>query len=245
VGRNNNQTGRGHRRWIVLLGVAGVHLLALWLVSLTLKFRAGQTSDAPAMLWVQISAEAVPPPVPRLPASRPALRPTIPAGPIALPPPVPATAAPDAAAEASAFVDWTAAGQRATRDLLAQQAREQTRLARMGAAPFSNFNAWQATRRANRTPKFPGTRPPLSRWFDFDTTSFVATISLGSRCKVVTFFFLVAGFGCTLNKPDPNAVPGDLFDRKYRVPPLEIPPALTDPIAGDTPVARVAHNRQP
>jgi hypothetical protein len=58
VGRNNNQTGRGHRRWIVLLGVAGVHLLALWLVELTLKFRAGQTSDAPAMLWMQISRAA-------------------------------------------------------------------------------------------------------------------------------------------------------------------------------------------
>jgi len=121
------------------------------------------------------------------------------------------------------FVDWAASAQRAAKELLASEATEHERNAKMGTGWWLAQDAKQ--RRRTPGPAFPWSHQPQTSWVDFDPNSLVITFTLGRRCQL-SVFLLVPGFGCVVGYLDPEPGRGDLFDSRYRSSPIELPVAM-------------------
>ena len=122
------------------------------------------------------------------------------------------------------FIDWAAAAHQAARDLLAAEATERARNSKMGSGWLLAQEAKQ--RRRTMTPAYPWSHQPLTSWVDIDPDSFVITFR-NRRCQL-SFFLVIPGFGCALGHLDPEPGRVDLFDPKYRSPPLELPSTLNE-----------------
>jgi len=203
-----------------LLVVLALHGLLL----LILRDALGRASRAQrrelAMVWLDLA-----PSRPQAAASAAARSLRLPARPAA-PPPLPApTKEPPlpvavTAPAVSAPIDWSAEAQRAAQAALKQAARDRRAPTAMGAVPHSNFGV-PASR-----PQFPWSRQPQGGIVDFDPGSFVLTLSL-KRCQI-SYFLIVAGFGCDIAGKDPEPGRSDLFDPKYAPQPLELPRPLLE-----------------
>jgi len=198
-----------HGRMLIGVAVLLLHgLAAVWLFSAPPQ-RTSEIGDVTAMTWVVI-AERQPetPPVRAQPPLSPA-RATMSAPPAPITEPLSQPAAP---ATAVAPPDWHGLLEASAR-AAAQGALRQPRT--MGEIPTSPYQSRQST------PSFPWSREPISKYFDFDRESGIATLSLG-RCRLA-FLLIIPGFGCALGRVDPEPGRADLFDERYTAPPIELP----------------------
>jgi hypothetical protein len=210
-------------RTLALLAVVAIHLLFVAILIDSSRKRE-RLAGAEPTITAFIFNPAVSAPASQLPRARSARRqaPTSPA--LSEPALQPPAAVTEEGSRIQEPIDWLASAHQAARDVLAAEAIEAKRNARMGAGWWLAQEA-KHHRIASRK-SFPWSRQPRRSWVDIDPDTFLVTFTLNERCQVV-LFLIVPGFGCALGHLNPEPGRSDLFDPKF-LPPLELAPAADD-----------------
>ena len=217
-------------RVLALLAVLAIHLLflALWVDASRQRHRLPGSEPT---ITTYIFNPVTPSPASELPRARSARRP--PANPAAVSEPAsqPLPAMTEERLRTEEPIDWRASAHYAVREILAAEAIEATRNARMG-------EGWWLAREARHSrdahgKSYPWSRQPRRPWVDIDPDTFLVTFTLNRRCQVV-LFLVVPGFGCALGRLNPEPGRSDLFDPRFKSQPLEVAPAA-DGILADQP----------
>jgi hypothetical protein len=208
-------------RSLALLAVLAIHLLFV-AVLIDSSRQRDRLPGAEPTITAFIFNPAASAPAEQLPRARSARR-QVPASPAMSEPALPL---PSAVTEERSRIqeptDWLASAHQAARDVLAAEAIEAKRNARMGAGWWLAQEAKH--HRFASAKSFPWSRQPRRAGVDIDPNTFLVTFTLNERCQVV-LFLIVPGFGCALGHLNPEPGRSDLFDPKFLSPPLELAPA--------------------
>jgi len=126
------------------------------------------------------------------------------------------------------LIDFAAEAKRSAANVIEAARRESSRRHAIGVIP-----AVPGKRAA--LPAYAWSHQPLGRHFDFDSGVLVLKTR---RCGVALLLIIPMGFGCAVGRLDPEPGQSDLFDPKYQVPELEMPPLLLPDALPDPDVTR-------